>query len=203
MPRKVIAERISMRSFLIRLAEWKARRYFRNRDNVNIGATTKFSTYRKLRLSANNRLVVGEGSIFEGSIAFERDDAEVIVGCNSLVGNSLIVCACRVEIGDDVLVSWGCTIMDSDSHPIGWRERTKDVREALQGSKDWSRTAIKSVRLGDKCWVGAHAIVLKGVQIGEGAIVAAGSVVTKSVLPWTVVGGNPAKLIREIPIEVR
>ena len=49
-----------------------------------------------------------------------------------------------------------------------------------------------------KVWIGFNAIILKGVTIGEGAVVGAGSVVTKDVLPWTVVAGNPARLIREI-----
>lgn len=48
-----------------------------------------------------------------------------------------------------------------------------------------------------------EAIILKGVTIGEGAIVGAGSVVTKDVAPWTVVGGNPARVIKEIPINLR
>ena len=48
-----------------------------------------------------------------------------------------------------------------------------------------------------------NSIILKGVTIGEGSIVGAGSVVTKSVPPWTIVGGNPARIIREIPLEER
>jgi acetyltransferase-like isoleucine patch superfamily enzyme len=51
----------------------------------------------------------------------------------------------------------------------------------------------------DDAWIGFNSIILKGVTIGKGSIVGAGSVVTKSVPPWTIVGGNPAKIIREIP----
>lgn len=53
------------------------------------------------------------------------------------------------------------------------------------------------ITIGDGVWIGARAIVLPGVTIGEGAIVAAGAVVTKDVEPWTVVGGNPAKVLKE------
>ena len=62
---------------------------------------------------------------------------------------------------------------------------------------------MKPVRIGDKAWLGLRVIILKGVEIGEGAVVAAGSVVTKDVPSWTIAAGNPAKVIREIPIEER
>ncbi len=192
-----------MRRLLIRLAEWKARNACRSNGNIVVAPAAKVS-YRNLRLSENCRLVVGEGSIFEGAIAFEREGAEVTIGKNSSINDSLIACACRIEIGDDVLVSWGCTIFDHDSHSSRWSERRNDVRDMRQNNKkDWTHVAIKPVKIGNKCWIGTHAIVLKGVEIGEGAVVAAGAVVTKDVLPWTIVGGNPANLIREIPVEAR
>jgi putative colanic acid biosynthesis acetyltransferase WcaF len=54
----------------------------------------------------------------------------------------------------------------------------------------------KPIRIGSACWVATAATILPGVTIGDGAIVAAGAVVTKDVEPWTVVGGNPAKFIK-------
>lgn len=53
------------------------------------------------------------------------------------------------------------------------------------------------IKIGDGVWIGSRAIILPGVTIGEGAVVAAGAVVTKDVAPWTVVGGNPARLIKK------
>ncbi|WP_263358973.1 acyltransferase [Acidicapsa ligni] len=77
------------------------------------------------------------------------------------------------------------------------------MRDWYHGKKDWKTVILKPVRICDKSWIGLNAIVLKGVEIGEGAVVAAGSVVTKNVPSWTVVAGNPAKVIREIPVEDR
>ena len=54
-----------------------------------------------------------------------------------------------------------------------------------------------AITIGDGVWLGARAIILPGVTIGEGAVVAAGAVVTKDVEPWAVVGGNPAKFIKK------
>jgi galactoside O-acetyltransferase len=77
------------------------------------------------------------------------------------------------------------------------------VKNWYCGKKDWAHVLVSPVRICDKAWVGLNVIIMKGVEIGEGAVVAAGSVVTKSVPPWTVVAGNPAREIREIPIEDR
>lgn len=57
------------------------------------------------------------------------------------------------------------------------------------------------VSIGDGVWIGARAMILPGVTIGEGAVVAAGAVVTKDVEPWTVVGGNPARFIKKREIK--
>jgi len=66
------------------------------------------------------------------------------------------------------------------------------------GAKDWSQVKIAPVRIEDKAWIGFNAIILKGLTIGEGAIVAAGAVVSKDVAPYTLVGGNPAVFIRTL-----
>ncbi len=140
----------------------------------------------------------------EGTISFEREQAKVSIGRNAFFGASHIVCASSVEVGDDVQVSWGCTIIDSDLHSISWSQRKDDTRDWwYQGKKDWSHVVTRPVKLGNKCWVGMHSLVLKGVEIGEGAVVAAGSVVTENVPPWTIAGGNPAKVIWVIPVEDR
>jgi acetyltransferase-like isoleucine patch superfamily enzyme len=64
--------------------------------------------------------------------------------------------------------------------------------------KDWRHIKRKPIKICDKSWIGFNSIILKGVTIGEGAIVGAGSVVTRDVPPWTIVAGNPAKVIQDI-----
>jgi acetyltransferase-like isoleucine patch superfamily enzyme len=63
--------------------------------------------------------------------------------------------------------------------------------------KDWSQVAHARIVIGNKAWIGFNSIIMKGVNVGEGAVVAAGSVVVKDVAPFTVVGGNPAQFIKE------
>lgn len=85
-----------------------------------------------------------------------------------------------VEIGEGCVISHNVTIMDSDTHQVD--------------QPDYVKT--KPVVIGKHVWIGSRAMILKGVSIGEGAIVAAGAVVTKDVPPHTMVGGVPAKIIK-------
>jgi galactoside O-acetyltransferase len=107
-----------------------------------------------------------------------------------------MVIARKIELGDDVVISWGVTIVDHNSHALTWADRRDDVLDWARGRKDWSNVLIAPVRIRDKVWIGFNAIILKGVTIGEGAIVAAGSVVTKDVPPYCIVAGNPARVVR-------
>jgi acetyltransferase-like isoleucine patch superfamily enzyme len=127
----------------------------------------------------------------------------MVIGSNTCMGGALIACATRSEVGDDVLIAWGCKIRDHNSHAIAWGKRQGDGRGLRHGKKDWTDVITKLVRIGNRSWLGFNVAVLKGVEIGEGASLAAAAVVTKSAPAWTVVAANPAKVIRETPVEDR
>lgn len=91
----------------------------------------------------------------------------------------------RVEIGDRVLIGYG-TVISSSNHIIPQRKEKIFYSGHTPGK----------VIIGPDVWVGANCVITAGVSIGEGAVVAAGSVVTKDVEPFTIVGGVPAKLIK-------
>ena len=96
------------------------------------------------------------------------------------------------------MISWGVTIVDHNSHAINWSGRKNDVLDWRHGIKRWEQVAVAPVHLRRRCWIGFNAIILKGVTVGEGSIVGAGSVVTKDVPPYTIVAGNPARVIRSL-----
>lgn len=146
------------------------------------------------------RVSVGERcDVQAATIAFDRPGAEVKIGDRTFIGRSLLVSAESITIGSDVLISWGCTFADHDSHSTDFTLRQHDVVNWLEGKKDWTHVRRSPITIGDKVWMGFNTIVLKGVTIGEGAVVAAGSVVTRDVPPWTMVAGNPARPIKQVP----
>jgi len=166
-----------------------------------IDENARVGSWRKINLLRGGEFSLGEGSIFDGLLVTEHKDAKVHIGRNTYIGNSNLVSAIGIDIGDDVLISWDCWIYDHNSHSTLWIERSNDVRDYVAGgisNKDWQHVKREKVTIEDKAWIGFRSIILKGVRIGEGAIVAAGSVVTKDVPDWTIVGGNPARIIRKI-----
>lgn len=177
--------------------DWVARLRRAGRPGVSVAQRTKVA-WRKIRFLEDCTLSIGSGSIVESAILFDRSGGSVRIGERTFIGASTLVCADAIEIGDDVLISWGCTIVDHNSHPLAWNNRRGDVANWFEGRKDWRHVERAAVRIGDKAWIGFNAIVLKGVVIGEGAIIGAGSVVTRDVPAFTVVAGNPARPIREL-----
>jgi acetyltransferase-like isoleucine patch superfamily enzyme len=167
-----------------------------------LGDDSRVSMWR-VKALGGNVLRVGFGSLLSSKIVFERPGAALLVGDRTFVANGIMSVAARVEIGDDVLVSWGVSIVDHNSHSLRFSQRCHDVQTWREAKKNWQDVETTPVVICDKAWVGFNSIVLKGVTIGEGAIVGAGSVVTKDVAPWTVVAGNPARTIREIPPNAR
>ena len=150
-----------------------------------------------LKLKKNCIIKVNRESQVGGSLIFERDNASVLIGQRTFMQGSIIA-AEKVEIGDDVMIAWGVTIIDHNSHSIYFSQRAQDVINWKVGKKDWTHVKIAPVKICNKVWIGFNSIILKGVTLGEGSIVGAGSVVTKDVPPWTVVAGNPAQVIKRV-----
>lgn len=146
-------------------------------------------------------VIIGSDSLIEGMIATETKSSRVYIGNNVFIGGgSIIDAVTSINIEDDVLISYQCIIQDSDNHNLAYSLRKNDTADwKNRRYHNWELTPKKPVRISKGAWIGARAIILKGVTVGIGSVVGAGSVVTKDVADWTIVAGNPAKLIREIP----
>ena len=152
-------------------------------------------------------LTIGKDCIVSGSFIFESQEGKITIGEHCYIGNGMYISHSQIEIGNNVVIAWGCTIYDHDSHSLNYMDRRKDIDDVLNDirngknfilNKDWSNVNSKPIKICDDVWIGMNVLILKGVTIGEGAVVAAGSVVTKDVPAWTVVAGNPATVVKKI-----
>ncbi|PKM69649.1 MAG: transferase [Firmicutes bacterium HGW-Firmicutes-19] len=123
-----------------------------------------------------NNVNIERGAVFSNRIE---------IGNNSGIGLRAFIQG-RTIIGDNVMMGPDCVI-----YTINHATDMTDIPMNLQGVKK-----EKIVNIGDDVWIGGRVILLPGVNIGSGAIVAAGSVVTKDVPNYSVVGGNPAKVLK-------
>lgn len=173
-------------------------------SGIKITARNNYQNLNKLELP--KQLVVGSNSIVSGNFVFENGRGTISIGDRSFVGGGNFICINKIEIGDDVLLSWGCTFIDNDAHSLDFEIRKNDVADWAKGIeerklgfyKNWNSIASAPIVIGNKTWIGFNVIILKGVTIGEGAIIGAGSVVTKDVPAWSLAAGNPAKVIKNL-----
>jgi acetyltransferase-like isoleucine patch superfamily enzyme len=186
--------------FMYKIANFLARHSHDNPKlplNVNLPPSSKLNISR-VQLKDGCLVAIDEYSQIDGVLVLERENASIFIGKRVFMNGSLLA-AQRIDIGDDVLIAWGVTVVDHNSHSVSFSQRAEDVVNWGVGKKDWTHVKIAPVKIHNKVWIGFNSIILKGVTIGEGAVVGAGSVVTKDVPAWTVVAGNPARVIREIP----
>lgn len=114
-----------------------------------------------------------------------KKNATLRIGNNCRINGPTIVATNLVSIGNNCRIAPDVYIMDGDFHSLENR--------LVEGKSS-------SIIIEDDAWVATRAMVMKGVTIGKGAVVAAGAVVTKDVAPYTLVGGVPAKFIRNIAV---
>lgn len=169
----------------------------RLRTNVAVSPSARVR-WTALRGTRGGNLRIGRDSIVNCRVAFDGAGGTVSIGSRCYVGASTLVCRSSITIEDDVIISWGVTVVDHDSHSPLWSHRRNDVADWMKGTKNWEHVAVQPVHIEARVWIGFGASILKGVRIGAGSVIGAGSMVTRSVPPNSVVAGNPARVIREI-----
>jgi len=116
--------------------------------------------------------------------------AVISIGNDSRIHGSCIHAYKSVSIGKGCLIAGNTNIFDAHGHPLSFENVSNRV------FRHDTQNEAKPVTISDYVWIGFNSIILPGVTIGEGSIVAAGSVVTKNVPSYCVVGGNPAKVLQ-------
>lgn len=131
-------------------------------------------------VNKNADVNIGSLTTRSGSYLLVGTGAHLTIGENVFLNrNSFVWCVNSVTIGSNTIIAPDSIIRDSDGHTINGNKKTAPIV------------------IGSHAWIGAKAIILKGVTVGDGAVIAAGAVVSHNVPPNTLVGGVPAKVIKE------
>ncbi len=167
-----------------------------------------------------DNVVAGEGTVIDSSFCFKHFYAKGPVGLRAgshvtiwrtslaadagalieigdycYLANASLVCSERISIGSYVMIAGGVTVADSDFHPVDPAGRIADTI-ALSGRGDRSRRPridVRPVVIEDGVWIGWNATILKGVRVGEDAVIAPGALVNRDVPAGAYVAGNPAR----------
>ena len=148
-----------------------------------------------------SRIRVGENSIIRGELLVFPHGGQIDIGAWCFIGHgSLIWSAAQVRIGNRCLISHRVNIHDTDSHSDDPGLRHQQFAAIATSGQPSTLPDVRAaaVSIADDVWIGFNASILKGVRIGRGAIIGAGSLVNKDIDPWTVVAGNPARVIRRL-----
>ncbi len=180
---------------------------FRGRATCQTGHGVKLKSSARIRniLGKEENICIGSHSVVHGELLLFAHGGKISIGEWCYIGEgSRIWSAKHISMGHRVLISHHVNIFDSLTHPISARQRHEQFRAiVLSGHPQDINLNEARICLHDDVWIGAGVHILKGVEIGEGAIVGAGSVVTKDVPAWTIVAGNPARIVRELEPDER
>jgi acetyltransferase-like isoleucine patch superfamily enzyme len=149
----------------------------------------RFRSQRELGLVLGDRVQVLTWTTFN-----VEPTGRVSIGDDTQLVGAVFMCAEEIRVGARCVLSYNVTLADCDFHPLDQQQRRQDaVANAPHGDRSARPPLItRPVVIEDDVWIGIGAIVLKGVRIGRGATVAAGSVVSHDVPPGAVASGNPA-----------
>ena len=151
---------------------------------LDLGPRSTIRSYGSIYLEEGARLELGTGSaIMQGAEIVVTKGATLRVGSETYIGAYCnLRCVGSIEIEDNVRLAQFVSVVDAN---YDFRRRSVPIGESIP----------ESVKVRRGAWIGAQAIVLPGVEIGEGAVVGAGSVVTKGVAAFAIVAGNPARVL--------
>lgn len=158
-------------------------------SNVKIGDDFTFTSGECINPLCRNQ---------RGCIVAERPNSIIEIGHHVGMSSPCLWAKERITIGNYVNIGGDCIIMDSDAHNLDWRVRDSGEMFAPMVSMDNHTAKCAPIVIKDHVLIGAKSIILKGVTIGEGSVIGAGSVVVKDIPENSIAVGNPCKVIKRI-----
>jgi acetyltransferase-like isoleucine patch superfamily enzyme len=175
--------------------------------NVTLAETAFVETTFSFLLCRSQRadaVSIGHGaSMYLGTMFDVGPEGRVELGEFALVHGARIICDAEITIEDYVLISWNVVLMDSYRVPLDPDARRELIRLVPDAEPRRMESSLigQPIRIRRAAWIGFDSCVLPGVTVGEGAVVGARSVVAADVPPFTIVAGNPARLVRRLTDE--
>lgn len=181
--------------------EYKKKQF---KKNSIVGENCNFDPYcgciNKTRDKSS--IIIGDNCVIRG-VLYAVDKGKLNIGSYTYIGfNTQIGAVNNVRIGDYVIISNFVRIIDNNNHPVSPIERKKMSLSGFYNNNwEWTNSINSPIIIEDNVWIGEFVRIMKGVTIGEGSIVGANAVVTKDVQPYTVVAGNPARIVKSLKKE--
>ena len=179
---------------------------------VTLGRNVRLQNFRCLSAEKPDaRVVVGDHSIiYEKATIDAFGKGKIEIGPCSVLGDTKIVSRYGVKIGSRFISSWNVYIQDFEPHPINPDDRRRQLEAICAGFRPryaevpfpeefaWDFPGAP-VEIGDDVWAGSNSTILKGAKIGNGCLVAAGSVVLAGSYPdRSIIAGNPARVVKTL-----
>lgn len=164
-------------------------RWFINPFVHKKGNGAKIGRRTRLDVLPFNKFNLGNGSTIEDFSTINNGVGDVLIGDNTLIGMSNVIIG-PVTVGNNVIFAQNIVVS-------GLNHQYTDINKPI----DQQGILVSSIVVEDDCWIAANSVITAGVTIGRHSVVAAGSVVTKSIPPYSVAAGNPAKVIKQYNTE--
>jgi acetyltransferase-like isoleucine patch superfamily enzyme len=175
------------------------RRLMSNR-NILCGMDLKTAGVPMVKLSTHAKIILGNNVTLNSrndgyhanmhspvKLYADKNNALIRIGHNTRINGACLHAHSMIEIGDNCLIAANVQIMDGNGHEVCFENPTNRINTSSKA---------KNIYIEDNVWIGLNSIILPGVRIGQGSIIAANTVVTKDVPPMVIFAGNPGKIVK-------
>jgi len=171
--------------------------------NVTLGKGTQIkgsNGFNRFQSEVPGALQIGQECLIDHVHFAMGPRAKITIGQRCYFTSPILLCELEMTFGDRVMIGWNTTIPDSDVHPIhpGLRMADAVACSPLSDGKPRPELTPAPVVIEDDVWIGPCVTILKGVTIGAGSFIEAGSMVSKDIPPMSRVEGNPARVIGKV-----
>ena len=166
--------------------------------NIKTLEILRHAKVRSFRGSTPQDIVIGEGFRFFGGNIISQNGGKITIGENVKFGfNCIVGAANSITIGNYTIFADNITIMDNNNHPVNPLDRAILYRTDRKSEyRGWKYSDSRPIVIGNNVWCGTNARINKGVTIGDGAVIAANTVVVKDVPANSICAGNPGKIVK-------